>query len=328
MATGNSLPVNISQTLLWKTRNFPEEVYDFNPSDNITTLMQILLGGAGTGQLTNVQVAARLTQQYLQFSDLDNTLGELLNSPRLPNEIYSSNVNPFTDQLNYSQWQDVFAKDAAYRERLTGLVTALMRGGNPLGIKSTAEAVYQTPVQVVENWTTASGVMVSKGYSRGFGANETIVIPNVPSGVLLPSGIQAGVLKSVENIKPLGSMLTIVSGINNFVPVNYTSISGNSEFFFLHRTVTANNINIPSYAANSSNATVLTRYWLNNGVSTIAPTFAFSQPEESEVDLTNNISTVNITAFTASGQSLNSTSNTLPLGTPKLNITSTFFGAQ
>ena len=70
MATGNSLPLNINQTLSWKTRNFPDNVYDLNPSDLLTTLMGVLLGNAGTGQLGASQVAAKLTQQYLQFSDL------------------------------------------------------------------------------------------------------------------------------------------------------------------------------------------------------------------------------------------------------------------
>ena len=102
--------------------------------------MGVLLGNSGVGQLSTSQVAARLTQQYLHFSDLENSLGELLNAPRLVTEFYNSPVNPFTDQLTPAQWTDVFIKDSNYRERIIALMTALLKGGTVQGIQATAEA--------------------------------------------------------------------------------------------------------------------------------------------------------------------------------------------
>lgn len=327
MANGNSYPININQTLLWKTRNFSDTVYNFDPLDNLTTLMSILLGNSGTGQLSSVQSAAKITQQYLTYSDLENTIGQLLNAPRLPNEIYNSNVNPFTDQLTISQWQDVYIKDSNYRERLIGMIAALLKGGNPLGIQAMSEAVYQNPVQVVENWTSASGVMATNNWSRGLGPNEVVIIPTGPVSIPVASGIRNGALKAVESLAPVSAIITQVSGVvDNFTPLTYTSISGNSEFFYLTQTVTANNVNIPSYVLGSTDPTVTSRYWLTNNQAQQAPYFAYLQSQESLIDLTNNISIVNVTPY-ANGQALVVSGTTTPLGNRNLSVTSTFFGA-
>jgi len=329
MATGNSLPLNISQTLSWKTRNFPDNVYDFNPGDLLTILMSSLLGNAGTGQLSASQIAARLTQQYVQFSDLENTIGELLNAPRLTTEFYNTPVNPFTDQLTPKQWNDVFIKDSNYRERLIALMTALLKGGTVQGIQATAEATAQVQALVIENWTTASGVVSANGWSNGFGSQETILVYNAPSGLTVSNVQRTAILNSLKKVSPIGTVITQVSGnINNFSPVPYTPISDNSELFTFTRVVTANNINTPSYAINNQSPSVYTRYWLENGKPITAPNFAFTTSQEVSIDVTTNVSTVTITPVTASGQTLNSYTTQYPLGAPSLPVTSTVFGAQ
>lgn len=47
---GNVFPISLNQTLLWKVRNFPDNIYNFDSIDNLTILMSILLGDAGVGQ--------------------------------------------------------------------------------------------------------------------------------------------------------------------------------------------------------------------------------------------------------------------------------------
>ena len=329
MATGNSLPLNINQTLAWKTRNFPDNVYDLNPNDLLTTLMGVLLGNSGVGQISTVQVAARLTQQYLNFSDLENSIGNLLNAPRLVTEFYSTPVNPFTDQLTPAQWNDVFIKDSNYRERLVALMTALLKGGTVQGIQATAEATAQVQTLVIENWTTASGVTATNNWSRGFGPQETIIVYNCPSNLSVTNIQKNAIANSLTKVSPVGTIITQVSGtINNFVPVSYTPISDNSELFNLTRTVTANNINLPSYAINSTDPSIYTRYWLQEGVPITAPNFAFTTSEEISIDVTTNISNVVVTPVTSTLISGNPYSTQLPLGTPSLSVTSTVFGAQ
>ena len=327
MATGNSLPLHINQTLSWKTRNFSDNVYNLNPSDLLTILMSTLLGNSGVGQLSTAQITARLTQQYLQFSDLENTIGDLLNAPRLTTEFYNSPINPFTDQLTPSQWDDVFIKDSNYRERLLALMTALLKGGTVQGIQATAEATAQVQALVVENWTTASG-NIPNGWSNGFGPQETIVVYNIPGGLSVNNVQRTAIANSLHTVAPIGTIVTQVSGnINNFVPVTYTITSNSSELLNLPRTVVANNITPPSYAVNNQNTSVSTRYWLQQGIPITAPNFAFTSSQEVLVDVTTNISNVTVTPI-ANKTKLNSSTTQLPLGTPSLPVASTVFGAQ
>src|ERR1035437_4201937 len=129
-------PLSLPQTLPWKVRNFPDDVYNFNPTDNLTQLMGIILGAAGTGQLDLIFTAARINQENLEFSELDNILGVLLNTRRLVSEMYNTTNNPFTDQLSIENWEDVISKDSAYRERLNGVSSFLLQGATPIGLRN------------------------------------------------------------------------------------------------------------------------------------------------------------------------------------------------
>ena len=321
---GNAYSIELAQTLLWKVRNFSESTYYFNPGDNLTNLMGVLLGESGTGQMAAIQVAARLSQQYLQFSDLETTIGELLNSPRLVSELYDTTLNPFTDQLSIDEWKDVVAKDSIYRERLIAIATAILKGASVLGIQAMAEATAQVKFQVIENWTNASGVVTASGWSRGFGNFEVILIPNVPSGVVLSDDVRQSVIQKVEQIKPVGSIITLITGsVNNFTSVNYTTITGTSQFFHLQRDVLAGSINLPTSVVNNNNPGINSRYWLQAGQTVTAPYFAFTQTQEKEIDVTNNIVNVQVTPILGSTSSV-----TTMLGTPSLPINSTLFGEQ
>jgi hypothetical protein len=326
---GNSFPYSLAQTLLWKVRNFPDEAYNFNPEDNLTTLMGILLGPAGTGQMDLVQTSTRINQQHIEFSDLDTILGVLMDIPRLSSEIYSSNINPFRDQLDLTDWKDVWAKDANYRERLVGTINALLRGATTLGVQALVEATIQNKARVVENWTAASGTMSDLGYSRNLDGNEIIIIPNAPSNLTPTVNDRASLINSSKKLIPTGAVVTVISGaVDNFINIPFTSVSGSSEFFFYNRDVSATNVNPPSNVKNSPDYSVSSRYWLQNNKNVNAPFFAHLQSQESVINLTNNISTVQTSSLNSQGESVLTTNTRLPIGYAKTRITSTVYGAQ
>ena len=321
-------PLSLPQTLLWKVRNFPDDVYNFNPTDNLTQLMSIALGPAGTNQ---IYTAARINQENLEFSDLDNILGVLLNTRRLVTEMYSSTSNPFTDQLSVDNWEDVISKDSAYRERLNGVASSLLQGATPLGLRSIASATNSLENNLIEVWNvTTSGTTVSgtNFQTRGFGVNETLIVPLVPSDLTFTNDLQRDTLQSLYNLKPAGNIVTITSGINPYNNLSYTVTSGNSEFFYLNRQVIANGVNTPSAVANTSNTTVSSRYFLKNNVSVQAPHFAHLLAEESITDVTLNIATVAVVPLStlSSTGELPGYSTTLPIGSPTLTVTATVYG--
>lgn len=332
---GNSFPLNIHQTLSWKVRNFPEHVYDFGPNDALTTLMSVLLGNAGTGQLSNIQVSARLNQQNMEFSDLDTIMGNILGAPRLPEEIYSESINPFTDQLTLDQWDEVRAKDSAYRERLNGIASALLKGISALGLQTIAESVGQIKFKTIESWnTTASGAVVATTLAsgvttRGFASNEILLVPLVPSGVTYTNSTYVEVYSSANKLKPVGSVVTVTSGINNFTPVDYTVTSGDaqSEYFSFDLLVTGAGVAIPDYINSTGDPSITTRYWVQNQQSVSAPQFAHLQTQEAVIDLTGNIGSVSVLLYPSNSTAPQNPYTTLtPIGNPKLKITSTFYG--
>ena len=345
---GNIFPFHLNQTLNWKVRNFPDNVYNFNPTDYLTTLMSVLLGNTGVGQLSTVQTSSRLNQQFMEFSDLDNIMGMLLNTPRLPSEIYTLNVNPFTDQITTSGWTDIISKDASYRSRLDSTAAAYTRGATSFGLQRTAEAASGLKFRVIEVWnTTLNGTTISGTniQTRGFGNNEVVFQPLVLPDIGFDNNSKSAVVQSLKNLKTVGSNFTIASGISNFVQLPYSSTgigtattsgnytvlsSGVSEYFHMERTVTGNQINIPTYVNNTNDQTILSRYWLRNNQTTQAPYFAHLQTQETEINVTQNISAVNVSiTTTANGYTpppVVSTTNIL--SNPILKVTSTVYGSS
>jgi len=402
---GNVFPISLNQTLLWKVRNFPDDVYNFDPQDNLTILMSILMGNAGVGQLSTVQTAARINQQNLEFSDIERILGNILGLPRLPSEIYAIATNPFRDQLLQQEWADILSKDAQYRGRLDASAYSRMLGATPMGFKSMSEATTGTRTKMSEIWntpttqitsnytvtisgqtyttlasgtviisgtqTTASGYFnypvisgssptgaIASGYigyttaytTRGFGVNETVFYPTQLPDVPWTSDTQNGIVQAIETIKTTGSIVTVVNPtisqdfiqapyaktINNtFVTSgNMTIVSGNSQFFYLSRQVLANNVSTPANTYRSvslgSGITAIQdngRYWLVNDQQTLAPYFAHMVTQESSINVTQNISTVNITPIQPKSASpASSYSSTTMLGAGLLNITATVYG--
>jgi hypothetical protein len=324
-------PLNLPQTLPWKVRNFPDDVYNFNPTDNLTQLMGIALGPAGTGQLDLIYTAARINQENLEFSDLDNILGVLLNTRRLVTEMYTTVSNPFTDQLSIDNWEDVISKDSAYRERLNGVSSSLLEGATPVGLRNIANATNSLENILIEVWNvTTSGITVSgTNYkTRGFGVNETLIVPLVPSDLSFNNDLQRDTLQSLYNVKPVGNIVTIASGVNPYTNLDYTVTFGNSAFFYLNRQVLANGVNNPSSISNAGNTAVSSRYFLKNNVNVEAPQFAHLLTEESITDVTLNISTVTVAPLNSLSNTgeLPGYNTTLPIGNPSLPITSTVYG--
>lgn len=318
---GNVFPQQLHSTFPQKVRNFPDDIYNFNDSDNLTTLMRILLGNSGTGQLNNLQLVARLGQNTIEFSNLDTIMGLILNVKRASSEIYSFATNPFIDQLNENQWQEIILKDAAYRERLMGAAESFQIGASLWGLLTLCEALTQIKFYAVESWRTP-------GYGRGASginqAQEIVLIPLVDStdnsGLFkFDQGTKNIILNVINRLIFSNFIISFGSPIKTFtqVPLNYISTSGGySQYFHLETTVTANNLNSPGTISPGAN----TRYWVQNGTNNVAPHFAHLQTQEIIIDLTGNINYVSSTDVT--GFPANS------IASPSLQVTSTLYGSQ
>lgn len=328
---GNIFAISPHSTLASKVSNFPEDVYDFNEGDFITTLMTILLGNSGTGQLKNIQTVARLGQEIIEFDNLDNILGQIFNMKRLSSEIYSFATNPFIDQLQQTQWQEIVRKDANYRERLLGAAEAYQNGATLWAILTLCEASCGIDFYVVEGWRTS-------GYGRKGvdGGQEIVLIPLLDSNGFFTwdqSKAQA-ILGVIQNIIPNNFIISFgtpqktltqvpftpatVSGLDMNGNPTMVEPAGYSEYFYLQPLVTAQNIVTPTNVPIGAS----TRYWLINGMQVSAPYFAHLQTQEIVIDVTGNISNVACTDLNGTNGPAESVAQ------PTLQVTSTLYGAQ
>ena len=332
---GNTYSLALHSTFLEKVKNFPDDIYNFNDGDNLTTLMKILLGNSGTGQLRNLQIAASIGQQTLEYSNLDTILGTILNVKRVAPEIYSFATNPFIDQLTNTQWQEVRIKDSNYRERLLGAAEAFQTGCTLWGIKTLCEALTQVKFYVVESWrtpgygrsTTYSGTdtsSVTGTYPAALNpANEIVLIPILDStnnsGVFTwDQSKKQTILQTIQQLGFANFQFSFGAPLANLTqtPLTYVAASGYSEYYFLQPTVNTTMISTPSTLVPGSQ----TRYWLKNNTNNVAPYFSHLQTQEISIDLTGNIVSANVSDL-SSGISAS-------IANPSLSVTSTVYGAQ
>lgn len=317
---GNLIPTDPHSTFIEKVRNFPDNIYSFDDSNNITTLMKILLGNSGTGQLRNIQTIARISQEHIEFSNLDSILGQILDIARISPEIYSFSTNPFIDQLTSDQWDEVSAKDGKYRERLLGAAEAFQTGATVWSVMTMCQAMTGIKFYVTESWRTPG-----LGRSGVDSNREIVLIPLVDTAGTVFKWDQSkarAILNAATKIIGTNLVISFGTPLSNMqnVAISSVSSSDNSEYFLMQPTVIASNLVTPVNTQNGSDS----RYWLTPGKASSAPFFAHLQTQEIAIDMTGNITNV---YTTDSG----SDSHAVPYGaiaSPSLQVTSTVYGAQ
>lgn len=287
--SGNIIPVVVDRSLLQKVSNFPEEVYNFDPTDNLYYLMHTLLGDAGTGQLSLVQTTAGSTQDMrgIEFSDLDNIVGSLLKTSRLQNEQYGLDVNPYLDQLSINDWDNIHFSDSSYRERLALSLTAINNGGTVLGLTLLAEAILKCKVRILEQWKYST---LSNYWSTTSPTEFSVVA--LSDGDLTQQQI-ASVANMIKFLRPANSIVNVRSMSDVYdTAVGVQQIVADSEWFEFDKVVSSGNIK-PTNKNNAVNFP--SQYWLNPAQSTSAPLFSHRSSTEESIDLYSNIA--NIHAF-------------------------------
>jgi hypothetical protein len=289
--------------------------------------MKILLGNSGTGQLQNLQIVAQLGQQHIEFSNLDEIMGLILQVRRLSSEIYSFATNPFIDQLNENNWQEIINKDASYRERLLGAAEAFQTGSSLWGVLTLCEAITQVKFYALESWRTPGYGRQSSGINP---AQEIVLIPLVDNSKPLVNDSMGlfkwdqskanALLSAISQIVPSNFVISFGSPVQTLNPVAAQSVtaSGYSEYFYLQPIINGTQVNTPSNIQPGA----ATRYWVQNATITSAPYFAHLQTQETIIDLTGNISSVNVSGNNPGGNPSNS------LSLPSIQITSTVYGNQ
>lgn len=130
---------------------FPDEVYNKGVDSHLVKFIYSLLGPAGVGWLRKNYLDARLKLEDfgIEGFDLDRFYGDPLRFGRILEEIYEADPSGL---LPRDQWEEIRAKDAAYRNRAIDYVNGARAGNTPFGIHLVARSGLGHEVEIVENY--------------------------------------------------------------------------------------------------------------------------------------------------------------------------------
>lgn len=140
------------RTIRTRMGHFPEDLYDLRDESHLVRFMAALLGDSGAGQLRKRYLLARI-QTVLDsatFFDLDGFYGAIFGSSRRVEDVLP--IDPYTDVEVPDTWDEIMARDARYRERITALAAAIPLAGTLPGIRQAAEALTGADCEVYEIW--------------------------------------------------------------------------------------------------------------------------------------------------------------------------------
>lgn len=155
-------PVLPTQNAQAYVKNFDPKLYDLTDDSHLMRLIRALIGASGLDGLRRQMVISRLTSMLAQgsFLDLDRFYGAIFGLARhtvelMPTNVDGTTVNPYTDVAPSDVWDAALSSDARYRARLFQLAQGINLGPTAIGLKSAAEAVVSTEVDLVESWVRA-----------------------------------------------------------------------------------------------------------------------------------------------------------------------------
>lgn len=277
-----------------KIRNFADEIYALNETDTRTgisrnthlyNLLYSLLE-IGTGSVRKLQDLARLTSTLdgTRFGDLDLIFGGIFDFRRFPEEQYS--YDPFLEPLTTDQWDEVFRKDAQYRERIKKFMQSLMRGGTAEGLAMAAEAACAFPCDCYELWRKSANLgLEGSTLGRLGNAKEFVIVPKLIGTNTLDPRRRRAIYQVLERLKPANTICTVNdTGLNAHTVISVRKAYSDSEYFEIRKFVTG--VNVPPAPAENK------YYWIKDGEETEVKTLAHLQTLEDRWVLNESITSV------------------------------------
>ena len=131
---------------------FPESVYQQGKDTHLYHLLEALCGDAGAGMLKKQAFQARLLSEaeYVTFRDLDDFYGNTFKFRRLKSEVYTPDTD--LDSITEAEWDDIRAKDDAYKHRVQDFLRATRLGSTPDGMELAAESGSGIETEIIEHY--------------------------------------------------------------------------------------------------------------------------------------------------------------------------------
>lgn len=171
---GPTNPVNLLD-------RFPDELYDKSPNSHFVRFMYALLGPAGVGWLSKNYLDARLKLMQHGFDtfDIEKFYANPMRFGRILDEMYTTDPQGL---LPREAWDEIKAKDEAYRSRALTFFNAARAGGTPEGIKLAARSGLNHGAEVLENYKSlydrhTDYPLILPHYGQTNSLEEFVIVP-------------------------------------------------------------------------------------------------------------------------------------------------------
>ena len=259
-------------------RFFPEEVYNLNTNSLLYKLLYSILGEAGVFGIKKASLAPKLYTSLMgtNFDNIDSLFQNLLQLPRVSNEIYS--YDPYNQLLTEEQWAAVRYKDSDYKNRAQDYMRYFQYGNSEEGIETLARAAFGGECHVQENWKYLDDIKADEtigvqNLGKTGAYQEIIIFPQTNS---LSVKEQRRIESLLSRLSPMNSVITINTSEDKLSEVSFdkTNMNSTSNYFYIDRLVTGNSKIDYSYTLDNN--------WIETGVEKSVPYAAFGN--KSEVD--------------------------------------------
>jgi hypothetical protein len=146
-------PANPDKQIKQRLAHFPEDLYDLRDESHLVRFCKALLGDSGAGQLRKRNAVAQFqnSMNSTHFYDLDRFYGAIFGVSRMTSELLW--INDHTNVATPNEWDTMHEQDAAFRDRINRLASAINLGATYPGIKAASEALVQVECEVFEVWS-------------------------------------------------------------------------------------------------------------------------------------------------------------------------------
>lgn len=144
-------PLGGPRDVFYYLDRFPEEIYHKSPDTHLYKFMRSLLGESGVNWLRKNHLEARIKLEEIGIDlfDLDNFYGNVFQFGRIVEESFDE--DPY-GLINKSDWEQIRAKNARYRNRAMDFIAGARAGNTPYGMRLVAKSGLGHDVEIIENY--------------------------------------------------------------------------------------------------------------------------------------------------------------------------------
>jgi hypothetical protein len=164
-----------------RLEHFDDQIYAADANTILFKFVDALCGDAGAGSLKKEIFLQRLSGALdsIYGSDLDYVFGNVRFLSRVSSESYV--YDSMTQMLTSTQWDEVAAKDAQYRNRIREYFIACGHGNTAEGIRQVVHAATSADCQVMESWRYIDAFGISEPLGRA-GAGKSYAATDLSTG--------------------------------------------------------------------------------------------------------------------------------------------------